>query len=427
MTALAPRSRHAASPAARARAGFTILELLVAMAMFAILGIAVVSLLGQGLDMFTAGTADTTMQDRVQAVLPMLREDFAAIQPVESPEVPPPPLPEGAEAPTTPVGVAPAAVEGPRIRLESGTFPMKNLGIERATEVFWAGFVRTNAREGEDPLLRSAGAASAGAELRAYEPATVESGVRGNLLATGGLEEVVYIAIPENPDIPGMLTLYRCFRAPAGGPKSLLAMTGGVPTNLDSVQKVQAAGRPVLDGIVHFGVTWRNVFATSWTDGAGTGRVQDGSAYVGPYWDSTRAYDPRFALHKGKDSIADVKDDVFPAMARIDLTLAIDGPYGFTRGEALLAQPVSAEDRRIVLDNIEPLFRPGPIERYMKVDAEWMSVSIEGGDYAEKRVAVVRGRRLTKAVEHKADEFVWFGHPIRTDVTLLFKDRYARR
>jgi prepilin-type N-terminal cleavage/methylation domain-containing protein len=408
--------------------GFTILELLVAMSMFAILGIAVVSLLGQGLNLFTSGTADTTMQDRIQAILPVIREDFAAIQPAESPEVLPPPPPEGAELPPPAPDDPTQVVEGPRSRLIADTFKLKNLGSDRASDCYYVGFVRSNAREGEDSILRNAGSTPAGngVELKAYDPSTVESGTTGNLLATGGLQEIVYVAIPDDPDMPGMLTLYRLFRAPAGGPKSLLAVVGGLPVNFDSVEKIRAAGRPVLEGVLHFGVTFRNVFATSWNDGDGK-KFTDGSPYVGPVWDSTRANHPIFMTPDGKKSLGDVKDDVFPAMARIDLTLAVEGPYGFNRGEALLAAPMPLDERRATLTDVEPLFRPGPRERFLKIDAEWMSVTAEATDFAEKRVTVGRGKRLTKAVEHRVDEPVYFGYPVTTDVTLLFKDRYARR
>jgi len=411
--------------AARRARGFTILELLVAMSMFAILGIAVVSLLGQGLNLFTSGTADTTMQDRLQAALPPIREDLAAIQPVEAPEVLPPPAPEGAEITIDPTVV----IEGPKNRLIAGTFKPKDTGIEKGLDCVYVGFVRSNAREAEDPILRSAGATGGGAgvALRSYDPTAVESGVTGNLMATGGMMEVVYVAIPDDPEHIGVLKLYRLFRAPVGGPGSLLEMVAGVPVNFDSIQKIKTAGRPVLEGVLHFGVTFRNLFATSWTDGQGAGKVLDGSPYVGNVWDSTRALNPAFPMGRGKDSLADVKDDVFPAMARIDLVLAVEGPYGFGRGETQLEAPMTADDRKLTIGDIGPLFRPGPSERYLKVEGEWMLVNLEGADVAENRVTVVRGRRNTKAVEHKVDEPVYFGRPVSTDVALLYKDRYARR
>jgi hypothetical protein len=252
--------------------------------------------------------------------------------------------------------------------------------------------------------------------------------VTGNLLATGGMMEVAYVAIPDDPDHPGILKVYRCFRAPVGGPGSLLEMAAGIPTNLDSVKKIRAAGRPVLDGVLHFGVTFRNLFATSWSDGLGAGSFADGSPYVGNVWDSTRALNPAFPIRpKGKEYLARVKDHVFPAMARIDLVLAIEGPYGFTRGETTLTTPLTADDRKITIGDLGPLFRPGAGERFVKVDTEWMSVNLEGADVTENRVTVVRGRRNTKAVEHKVDAPVFFGRAVSTDVSLLYKDRYARR
>ena len=81
----------------------------------------------------------------------------------------------------------------------------------------------------------------------------------------------------------------------------------------------------------------------------------------------------------------------------------------------------------LLVRRVEPLFRPGPLERFLKVDAEWMSVNAEATDFAEKRITVGRGKRMTKAVEHRVDEPVYFGYPVTTDVSLLFKDRYARR
>lgn len=417
-----PLRRPAGAPAR----GFTILELLVSLSMFAILGIAIVSLLGQGLSLFSSGTADTTMQDRIQASFPAIRDELLQMQPPEPPEVIPPPLPDDAEVP--PVDPR-AAAEGPAARLIAGSFTVRDTGVEKGYDASYVGFVRTNGREAEDPLLRSSGTvgAATGVPLRHYDPAAAESGVTGNLLATGGLLEVVYVAIPDDPDLPGMLTLYRLFRAPAGGSGSLLNLVGGVPVAFDSVSKIRAAGRPVLEGVLHFGVTFRNLFATSWTDGAGAGKVFDGGAYVGTVWDSTRALHAKFPLHRGIDSLADVRDDVFPAMARLELVLAVEGPYGFNRGETLTTGAASADEKRIPIGDVEPLFRPGPPERYVKIGTEWMLVSVEATDLVERRITVVRGRRGTKAVEHKADEPVWFGRYVQTDVALTWKDRHVRR
>src|SRR5262245_13290384 len=119
MTAPAPE------PDARraARRGFTLLELLIAMAMFTLLGIAVVALLGQGLSLFSEGTASTSMDDRKQAILPPLRAEFAAIQPASLPEVLPPPPPD---LPPDKVPEKLPAVPPP-ISLWSGYFKLSDL------------------------------------------------------------------------------------------------------------------------------------------------------------------------------------------------------------------------------------------------------------------------------------------------------------
>lgn len=404
-------------------AGFTILEMLVAMAMFSVLGVAVVSLLSQGLNLFSEGTADTSMQDRLQAILPPIREDLAAMKPVETPEVPPPPPPAIVDPNALPFTTEPVP---PAIRLRSGTIKLTDLPADQAVPLPYVAFVRSNAREAEDPILRDAGTAgaSSGVPLRSYDPSAVDSGTTGNLLAPGGLLEVVWIAVPDDPEQPGILTLYRLFRAPVGGPKTLLD-----PVNFDSLAKIRAAGRPVHEGVLHFGVTFRNVFARSWEDGVGRGSVDDGEPYVGRVWDSTRALDPKFPLvsRDPKGSVENVRDDVFPSMVRLEVVLATPGPFGFGRGETTLAAGMGREERRALLGNVDLLYKPGPDERWLKVGTEWMSTTLSGVDYAGRAVVVTRAGRGSAAVEHKEGDPVYVGQGVSVDVPLLFKDRYARR
>jgi prepilin-type N-terminal cleavage/methylation domain-containing protein len=405
------------------RRGFTVLELLVAMAMFAVLGTAVVALLSQGLGIFSEGTADTSMQDRLQAIVPTLRADLASIQPVETMGVPPPIAPPagGWTKPLPPGTPAPPQPEVPVQRVHAGTVKLTDLPTDAQTVAYWA-FVRTNARESEDPQLRQAGSTTGkNVELRRWEPAAVDSGVVGDMMAPGGLVEVLWIAVPEDVDRPGILTLYRGFRAPAGGPKTLLD-----PKNFDSLAKVKQVARVMQTGVLDFRITFRNVFASSWEDGLGTGRVQDGMAYVGTLWDSTRGLDEKFPLFHDKQSATDVRDDVFPAMARIDLTLANPGPYGFTRGDTRLAAPLTADGKTVELEDVNLLLRPGVADRAFKVDAEWMGTRYEKVDLAERRVVVTRGERGTVAREHLPDAPVYVGSSVATDVPLVWKDRYVR-
>lgn len=415
-------------------AGFTVLELLIAMALFSVLGLAVVALLGQGMTIFSEGTSDTSMQDRLQSVLPPIRADLAAMQPVSPPEVPPPPPPEGDLGDGA---AAQAVVVPPDVRLRAGWLKLTDVPSEWPP-VYYVAFARTFAREAEDPILRQAGTSPVGPGIpaRAYDPATVDSGSAANLLAPGGLQEVVWIAVYEDPALDrrtgtpapdsswsrSVLTLYRLFRAPVGGEKTLLD-----PKNFDSLAEIRAAGRPMHDGVLHFGVTFRNVFARSWTDGVGTGRVEDGQAYVGSVWDSTRALDKAFPLHRDAGSLGDVRDDVFPSWARIDVTLAVEGPFGFGRGDTVLATPAGPDEKRLHLESVEPLLRPGQGVTWFKVGTEWVSTTFENVDPADRVATVARKGRGTAAAEHPAGTPVYLGGTVSTDVPLVFKDRYTRR
>lgn len=424
------------------RRGFTLLELLIAMALFAVLGLAVVALLGQGMTVFSEGTADTRMQDRLQAILPVIRADLAAVQPAASPEVRPPPPPDSSASSSVEPAVAPSSLPPPAIQFRLGRVKLAEFDDSWGTFPYVA-FVRTNAREGEDPLLRQAGSVpvTPGVPTRVYDPSAVDtltgSSTVASLVAPGGMMEVVWIAVPEDPDPArrapsaspivlgpewprGMLTLYRLFRAPAGGEKTLLN-----PKNFDSLAKIRAAGRPMHEGVLHFGVTVRNIFARSWNDGGGTGPVADGQPYVGQVWDSTRALDKAFPLFRSADSVADVRDDVFPAWARIELTLGVEGEFGFGRGETVLAEGVSAEEKRIGLVSVDPLFAPGPANRWFKIEGEWCATSFEQIDPNDRRAVALRGQRGTKAAAHEAGAPVYVGASVSTDVPLVFKDRYV--
>lgn len=403
--------------------GFTLMEILLAMALFSILGLTVVTLLGQGMSIFEASTADTSMQDRLQAVLPQIREDVAAIQPVESYGMPPPPATDPTKASTGPTP-PPAAPTPPANRMRAGTIKMADVPTDQQQPCPYVAFVRTNALEVENPVTRNAGSgvASGSGPPVAWEPATDRVDMAGNLLATGGLMEVAYVAIPDDLEYPGILTLYRCFRAPIGTAKTLLD-----PANLDTTAKVKAAGRPIAHGVIHFGVTFRNVFAKSWQDGWNAARVGDGQPYVGTVWDSTRGLEKTFPLFKDATSVPDVSDDVFPALARIDLTLAEPGVSGFGGGETTLQSPILPDDVSVTLESVGPLLKPGPDQRWLKIGSEWMGVTYQNVDSVSRKATVTRGQRSTLRREHRPDEQVYVGSQVTVDVPLVYKDRYARR
>src|SRR5205823_3640130 len=121
----------------------------------------------------------------------------------QSPEVlppPPPDLPSVGGLDANPTAATGKTALPPAIRMWCGYVKLTDYPAEWPA-VYAMGFVRTNAREGEDPVLRHAGTTPAlpGVPAHAYDPAYVDSGSQSSLVAPGGLEEVVWVAVFEDP------------------------------------------------------------------------------------------------------------------------------------------------------------------------------------------------------------------------------------
>ena len=74
--------------------GFTMLELMMAMTIFSLLGMIVVMLMRQGMTIFVQGTQDSVLQDRMDTVLPQIQRRLEVIAQPPSFAPPPPPPPE---------------------------------------------------------------------------------------------------------------------------------------------------------------------------------------------------------------------------------------------------------------------------------------------------------------------------------------------
>ncbi|MDF1701802.1 MAG: prepilin-type N-terminal cleavage/methylation domain-containing protein [Planctomycetota bacterium] len=424
--------RHT-QPHARTR-GFTLLEILIAMALFVMLGGMVVVFLRQSLDIFYTGTRESAQMDKQDSILPQVRTDLANLALPASFQAPtPPPTPEmlerrGMEAPKPPPPVL--------VRLRAGYIKLKKTGdtVFKDYPCPYIAFVVADANEGADRLRRRAGEVPArDGELKDLTPKSVIEGDAGTRYrATGGLTEIIWIGVPTSvmdgdPDAlqwPAILTLYRGFRTPIGHPeKSLL-----IPENLDSPAKIKAACSPVAKGLLHFGATWRRVFAKSWEIDLSVGMGEQ-APYVGPAWDSTRALDKTWALHKGPQSLVDPSDDVFPAFVRLEATLAQVTQFGPGRGEFTLREGCGSDDTVLKVGDTDILMQPnrGKI-RWLKVDAEWMQYELRDVDYAKGQVRVRRGMRGTKKVAHETGAWCYVGTASELQMRLpVFRDGYVLR
>lgn len=419
--------------AGTAPSGFTLLELLIATAIFSILGLAVVYLMRQGMNVFTVGTTDSAVQDRADTVLPKVRKDVLAIHIGDSFD--PPPLPPkaddlgmGRKEPPKPPPVV--------IRLRAGYVRLKDLPPElKETDCPYVAFVIAMADEWRDALLRRD--VPPGVQPKEYVPEEVNAPTRDAAVfqPAGGLLEVCWIAVPGDPpegqaaDPVSILTLRRGFRAPIGGEGSLLD-----PTNLDSLEKVRKRCPVEERGVLHFSALWRNAFAASWDESlAGGPGVDDTDPYVGAVWDSTRALDRTFRMARGPESLYDPSDDRFPSAVRLEVTLASTSARGYSP-ETFLAEAVDAQSTQVRVLDANPLlaFRArGENEtRWVKIDGEWMTyrVTSTSPDALTGLVQLERAKRGTKAATHVAGAPVFLGTPYRQEVRLrMSRDAYARK
>lgn len=400
------------------RAGFTLLELLIAMTVFAVLGTAAVVMMRQGATLFSAGTRENELSDRQDTLLPELVADLSRLTIPDSFDPPaPPPTAEqlGSGRPPPP----PAPVEE---RLRSGTVLLTEAADAtlRSQPCTYLAFVVTTGDEAHDPrLVRAGDPAPVGETPKPYVKGEVDVAGRDTIFrATGGKMEVLWIAVPLDPRYPGMLTLFRGYRTPVGGAETLLD-----PANFNTLTKIRARCDVRHEGVVHLGVTWRRVTATGWDPLIGRGGVGDDVPYVGPAWDSTRALDRSWPLFREPASLGDPSDDLFPQYVRLEGTLVGPGPGGYGKGETRLASAVAQDDARLPLESVEPLFGPGPQVRFLKVGAEWMTYDVRRIDMEKREVTVERGQRGTVKASHDAMDDVYVGQASSTVLALpVFRD-----
>ena len=380
----------------RRQSGMTILELMIAMSLFVVLGVTLVKLVHRSLDFLSKGGSQGEVADVLRSFQGVFEEDVRSIFVLRR----------------TP------AVE-PDVKLLSRTldWPIEvQVGRKIKTINYRApvfGFVRTIKGEEKDRLTRMAGSAVGGKAY--YDGFEDEAEAKaGQLRPLGGLMEVLYFAIPEAGSGGGVLTLYRAYRSPIGGEGSLLdPETFRGP---DDVQKIHAM--EILRGVLHFDLRFWGGATQTWDDNV-TAMRSGGGAYR--TWDSTLGLLPvgrdekSFPLAQGPESLTDPRDDLFPRRVRARLVLmpALAGAR-FAR----LIHPVGDRDdvQRVEID--PPTIVPPIVaeaDRFLKVGTEW----IEYAGRTDRGFSISgRGVRGTDRVGHEAGDLVYFGKTWEIQVSI---------
>jgi prepilin-type N-terminal cleavage/methylation domain-containing protein len=391
--------------------GLTLIELLLAMSIFTLLGVFLFTLVGRSLELYRAAEGSGELIDGFDATLTPLADDLACVF-VGDPAGPGKkvqfllthdrryvPSPESATSNAQQIPVF--ALGDPRALLLRfvRTFPGGEL---ESTLGRFAGTYKDAGAyiDGVDDLVESRaieltrrGDAPAGAKTAAAASQTPAAG----LLSPGGLMEVMYFLASGAADAPGTCTLYRAVRAPIGGAGSFFAED--MPDTM-TPEWIAAHATPVMSNVLYFGILCWSQSTQSWEterslDGEGVRAGADDTSWPGAelFWDSTRGRISQFGLARGAASLAHFEDDVFPVRVQIVLTLAPDG--GASQGLVVGDTPVASRFVRVT--NPKPFAPAGDERPYVRVGDEWLRVTSVDGP----TLTVDRGMRASEPQVHR--------------------------
>ena len=404
--------------------GLTLVELLVAMSIFAVLGVFLFTLIRNSLTIYRSANSSGELYDKFAQGTSDLAEDLGCVA-IGDPEGPgiklqfllshdrPQVRSEEAEAAATPGALETFSVGDPRSFLLRfvRSFPGGELedtigrfaGTYREAEAVYDG-VNDLEESRVRKILEKRRAGNAAVEDEQKIP---------GLMPPGNLMEVMYFLDSGPDDLDGTFTLYRARRAPVGGKGSFFR---DETIQAMSPEWVERHAEPVVSGILYFGMALWSQDTLEW----GTDRTLDGYAIGAEgrrelselWWDSTRSRYESFSLHKGQASAANFEDDVFPSKVRLVMTVV---PEGALMPDARLTTSASAQGKNLRIDRTDVFeVEVGEEARYLKVGDEWVKVrSVAGRD-----LVVERGARATRTSKHDAGTPVMMGRTFRMTIEI---------
>jgi prepilin-type N-terminal cleavage/methylation domain-containing protein len=419
MTQTPQRAQPARIRLRRARSvrGFSLLELLVAMSIFSVISVGIITLLARVSEFTQSGSSKTETLDALQTFTQSFARDISGIHAMAESDT-------GAPAVRLYSDVANCDVDGNG----KPDAPVRRLM-----------FTKLISEESSAPGTRSAGSSL---DAKSYTDQKDDSAEaqKGTLRATGGLMEVFWTALPDDPADPAVCTLYRAYRSPIGGPQSLMpdapapANGGGSaadrgPLTLAEVKPVATA---VLPGVLHFGVEFWGRKTQTWDP---MRAPPEGPLLT---WDSTRGIMPRGNLRAGatdgffyakdrnapgstgEDSLQDPTDDTFPRRLRV--TLVVE-EIGENRKVGNLAADLSADAKVLELYGTGFIPAVDTTQKFVKIGSEWIQFDeIDGGS---RLTGLRRGQRGTVAQRHETGRMVHYGRTVVREFPVpTFRDAY---
>jgi hypothetical protein len=354
--------------------GFTLLELMIGMAIFIVLSIALVTLLHRSFDFLGSGSEAGEESDLVHVFDRQFTEDLRSVFAV----------------PRTPETMPDVRMLCRRVTWTIETDEATAGGAkETDVQVLLLAFVRSISGEERDRVMRQAGSKAGGTEyIDMHEDE--RQAREGSLRPPGGLMEVLYAAVPTKGTGGELWSIFRAIRTPIGGKGSLLELA-----DIKDHQALEDRHAvEILSGVLHFDLRFWAHSTTSWepeiTPGAATGR-----ALV--TWDSTRGLldgtgTNGFSLAVGPESLADPRDDVFPRRVRARVVVAPNGGLRYARlvrelpgREATTAESSRKDARGLVSDQVVQLDAPSIVPPSVPEGERYLRVGPELVEYVERR------------------------------------------
>ncbi len=406
------------------RSGITLIELMVAMSIFSVLGLFVFVLMRQSLGIYRSGRGGGELNDKMDQTLRLLEEDLRCTW-IGDPDG------GGVTAPfflshdrvsilVAPKGDDPGnvatktyATGDPRSFLLrfARTYP----GSERESTVARFAGTRLGSEAYIDGVndLEESGALS--------DPKKQSGQAAPGLLPPENLMEVAWYLDRGPSDAPHTYTLYRVFRSPIGGKGSLLQPD---PSKVMTADWLEAHASPVVTGILYFGLVCWSQNTKEWREedvlsGEGLGRKPNDWSEL--WWDSTRGLYEPFGLGVGGASLQDTEDDVYPKRLRLVVTFAPEG----AAAAAALVGDVGTRERSLRISDPELFveFDAGRGPRHLRIEDEWMEVVAADGPDLQVR----RGVRGTHPARHVSGSAVLAGRSFRRDLIVPAGRSFFRR
>jgi len=359
-------------------AGFTLIEVLSATALFAVLGLLLFQVLQGAMEVQGRGERLAALEESAGAALDVLAEDLRHLWAG--------PVGEGATAARLLCSQRETLLAEPPAAAQTVAVLRFTRLLHEARRLDWL------ARAGDVPAAQEVATFTGHDDPAGLQP-------------TGGLAESLYTVAR----LPGeaLPSLVRRVRSPIGGSGSLLD-----PLLPEQEDRLLTGLVPIAAGVLHFGVTAWGPATTTWE-----AAPQEAATAATPFWDSTRGLiapgAPLFPYGRGAASLDEPSDDLYPTHLRLSLVLD-----PFVRGDpGLGAAGRLAED--LALDGTELQLTAAALSGdelepgMLWLEGEWLEVRAHDG----RRWTVGRGARGTRPARHAA------GSPVR--VGLLF-DRVVR-